>query len=253
MAELYIGTSGWDHDDWRGILYPRESKPEEYLLHYSKRFNSAEIKESFLHLPDEQVWKDWVAAVPEGFVFSVKVAKSITHGKKLKGSAGPWKTFLESAQLLGEKLGPLLIQLPPSLKCDIGVLERFLDSVPEARERRLALEARHASWFDPMALYDLSRLGIAAVVADSDRYPEAPHVPTAKFVYLRFHGPGQMFASRYSSEELKPWAERIRKWLDGGRPVYAYFNNDYEGHAVANARMLQRMVAGREASAGRAR
>ncbi len=248
MAELYIGTSGWNHDGWRGILYPRESEAEDYLAHYCQRFNSTEITESFHHVPDEQVWRDWAAAAPDGFVFAVKVAKSITHGKKLKGSAAPWKTFLEMAQLLGGKLGPLLIQLPPAFRCDIGVLERFLDSAPEAREQKLALEARHASWFDPLALYDLSRLGIAAVVADSDRYPEAPHVPTAKFVYLRFHGPGQMFASRYSTDELKPWAERIRKWLDGGRTVYAYFNNDYEGHAVANARMLQKMVANKSAA-----
>lgn len=248
MAELYIGTSGWNHDGWRGILYPRESKPEDYLSHYTRRFNSTEIKDSFHHIPEDQDWIDWAAAAPDGFVFAVKVAKSITHGKKLKGSPGPWQTFLDKTQLLAGKLGPLLIQLPTTFKCDIGVLERFLDSVPAAREQRLALEARHASWFDPLALYDLSRLGIAAVIADSDRYPEAPHVPTAKFVYLRFHGPGQMFASRYSPDDLKPWAERIQKWLEGGRNVYAYFNNDYEGHAVANARMLQKMVASKSAA-----
>jgi len=247
MAEFYIGTSGWNHDDWRGILYPRESKPDNYLAHYSRRFNSTEIKDSFHRLPDAQVWRGWGAAAPDGFVFAVKVAKSITHGKKLKGSPGPWRTFLQTAQLLGGKLGPLLIQLPPAFKCDTGVLERFLDSVPEAREHRLALEARHASWFDPLALYDLSRLGVAAVMANSDRYPEAPHVPTARFVYLRFHGPGQMFSSRYAANDLRPWAERIHKWLDCGRTVYAYFNNDYEGHAVANARMLQQMVASRSA------
>ncbi len=242
MAELYIGTSGWNYDHWHGVLYPRGLKPQSYLRHYATRLSSVEISESFSHLPAEAEFEQWADAVPPDFVFAVMVPKSITHGRRLRDSAGPWAAFLARARRLGSKLGPLLIQLPPTMRCDIGLLERFLDTAPEAREHRLALQARHDSWFDPLAMYDLRRLGIAVVIEHSERYPEAPHVPTAPFLYLRFHGPGQMFASRYRTADLEPWARRIHKWIEEDRTVYAYFANDFEGHALSNARTLWRMV-----------
>jgi uncharacterized protein YecE (DUF72 family) len=242
MAELHVGTSGWNSDHWRGIFYPRDLRPGGYLRHYASRFASVEISDSFSHMPSEAEFEAWAEATPPEFVFTATLPKSISHGRRLKGSAGPLASFLRRVRHLGSKLGPVLLQLPPTLRCDIGLLEQFLNSTPEAREHQIALQARHESWFDPLAMYDLRRLGVAVVIEHSDRYPEAPHVPTAPFVYLRFHGPGQMFASRYRSADLGPWAQRIHRWLQKDLDVYAYFANDFEGHAVANARMLWRMV-----------
>ncbi len=238
----WIGTSGWTYGNWRGRFYPEDLKQEDFLLHYAKFFNTTEVNYSFYHLPKVSTYEKWASKAPEGFVFAVKASQTITHRKRLEGAEDLWRTFIEHAEALGPKLGPILIQLPPSFRADPDRLERFLDSVPEARKHRLALECRHASWFDPLVLDRIRQLGVAAVIAQSERYPEAPHVPTADFVYLRFHGPGALFASRYSRSDLEPYASAINKWLAKGLDVYAYFNNDFHGFALENARMLQQMV-----------
>jgi len=124
----------------------------------------------------------------------------------------------------------------------MDLLADFLRLSGEMTDTRLAFEFRHASWFDPDVLEALRKFGAALVIAQSERYPQAPAVPTAPFVYLRFHGPGQLFASSYSQAELEPWAKRIRRWLGEGRAVYAYFNNDFEGHAIANAKTLEKLA-----------
>ena len=248
MAALYIGTSGWTYAGWRGIFYPPGLKRRELLSHYSRRFNSVEITECFERLPAESSFQTWARKTPENFVFPVMVSKHITYGKRLEGVAEEWQGFLDRVTPLGDKLGPLLFQFQPTFERDIGRIGRFLETARGAREHDLAMEFRHPSWFDPLALDDLRQLGVGVVIAQSERYPQAPRVPTTRFAYLRFHGPGQLFASSYSEEDLQPWARKIRKWLDQDRTVYAYFNNDFEGHAFANARALRRMVEGKPVS-----
>lgn len=242
MGELRVGTSGWTYGDWRGRFYPEQLKQQDYLPFYANHFTTTEINYSFYHLPRPKTYENWAAKVPEDFIFAVKASRFITHVKRLKGAEEAWRKFLEHASALGSKLGPVLLQLPPSLRCDTKLLSGFLKTSRELTTARLAFEFRHASWFDPDALELLRKAGMGLVIAQSERYPEAPSVPTAPFVYLRFHGPGRLFASRYSDEQLKPWAERIRKWLTEGRTVYAYFNNDFEGHAIDNAKSLVRMA-----------
>jgi len=248
MAEFHIGTSGWSYAGWRGLLYPPGLKRRELLSHYAKRFHSVEISDSFQRLPSEAMLRAWRNQVPPHFVFTLLAGKNITHGKRLQNAGEEWAALLERARLLGGRLGPIVLQFPSSFQRDIASIERFVASAPGASEHDLAFEFRHSSWFDPLALDELRQLRVGVVIAQSERYPQAPRVPTTGFAYLRFHGPGQLFASSYAVEELRPWAEKIRKWIGQGRRVYAYFTNDFEGHAFANARTLRQLVEGKPVS-----
>jgi uncharacterized protein YecE (DUF72 family) len=152
---------------------------------------------------------------------------------------------LEAARALGPKLGPILVQLPPSLRSDAYLLADCLHSFRETQNgqmTRIAIEFRHASWFNAEVEALLTRFGVAQVIADSSRYPQAPAIATGEFVYLRFHGPQALFSSSYTDQELELWAQRIRKWRAEGLDVYAYFNNDAAGCAIQNARTLTAMA-----------
>ncbi|MCP5117339.1 MAG: DUF72 domain-containing protein [bacterium] len=253
MAELHIGTSGWTHNNWRGIFYPKKVKQADYLSFYATRFRSAEIIDASHHLPKTTTFENWAAAVPNEFQFAIKANGLVPHIQKLRTTTDDWKAFLEHASALGAQLGPILLHFPPSLKANAERLAAFLDQCRASGAGRLALEFRHASWFDPDALEIALQHKAALAIASSERFPQAPGVPTADFMYLRFHGPGPLFSSRYSKDELEPWAGRIERWLDGGRDVYAYFNNDFEGNALINARQLEKMVTGVNKSAATAR
>jgi uncharacterized protein YecE (DUF72 family) len=244
-SQLRIGTSGWNYPDWRETFYPSGLSSKKYLEFYAEHFDTTEVNYSFYHLPRPTTYQNWASQTPSGFVFAVKASRYITHIKRLAGVSEEWLTFLSNASALGEKLGPVLLQFPPSFKSDKDSLSGFLAATRERAESRsvkLALEFRHASWFDPDICELLRDFQTALVIAHSERYPQAPYVPSAPFVYLRFHGPGQLFASCYSEEELKQWARKIKRWLSDGRAVYAYFNNDFHGHALANARVLAALV-----------
>ncbi len=244
-GELRVGTSGWNYGDWKGIFYPDSLKSAEYLSFYAQQFDTTEINYSFYHLPRPSTYEKWAAQTPEQFIFAVKAGRVITHVKRLANVGEEWRKFLESALALGSKLGPVLLQFPPSLKADRERLATFLSearAAKGARGLRLAFEFRHATWFDPDICELLRKHKAALVIAQSERYPQAPLTPTAPFVYLRFHGPGALFASKYPEEELKAWAQRIRKWRAAGRAVFAYFNNDFHGYAIENARRLRELA-----------
>ncbi|MCS6951314.1 MAG: DUF72 domain-containing protein [Bryobacteraceae bacterium] len=246
QGALRVGTSGWNYGDWKGVFYPESLKSAEYLTHYARHFDTTEINYTFYHLPRPSTYEKWASQTPEGFLFAVKASRVITHVKRLSEVAEAWQKFLESALRLGPKLGPVLLQLPPSMRADKTRLEAFLRHVcssPAKQEVLLAFEFRHATWFDPEICELLQRYGATLVIAHSERYPQAPATPTAPFVYLRFHGPGALFASKYPEEQLQEWAERIRRWRAEGRTVFAYFNNDYHGYAIENARRLRELIA----------
>lgn len=246
-AELRIGTSGWTYGDWKGRFYPEDLKPADYLSWYAQRFDTTEINYSFYHLPLAKTFEKWAAQTPDKFVFAVKVSRYITHILRLEGVREAWEKFLDRASHLGGKLGPLLLQLPPSFRADPVRLEAFLETSRQLGARRLAFEFRHASWFVPEIAALLSKHDAALVIAHSSRYPCPPPQATASFVYLRFHGPKELFASRYSEAELAEWAKHIRAWRREGRSVYAYFNNDWYGYAIENAEMLARLAGRRRA------
>ena len=177
------------------------------------------------------------------FRFCIKMSQFITHRKKLVDTAGPLERFLAVFDPLRDRLGPFLVQLPPSLRFDSSVAEAFLQLIASYRNTgEFALEARHDSWFMPESISLLRHYGIASVIADSGgRFAEAEAL-TAPTVYLRFHGRGGLFSSLYSTDELTSFACKIKVWLAEGRQVWAFFNNDIDGHAAHNARELHGLV-----------
>lgn len=240
-GELRIGTSGWNYGDWSGVFYREPLKSKEYLSYYARHFGTVEVNYSFYHLPRPETYLNWSGQTPEGFVFAVKASRAITHINRLKNVEDAWRKFLGNAEVLGRKLGPALLQFPPSFRGDRALLAHFLDLTGQHKVR-LAFEFRHASWFTGAVAGLLREKGAAMVTAQSSRYPQAPLEATAPFIYLRFHGPEQLFASSYSDEQLRAWAARIRDWLAAPLDVYVYFNNDFHGYALSNARTLAGLV-----------
>ena len=249
-GKLYIGTSGWVYSSWEGIFYPQDLKFQDKLRFFSENFKTTEVNYSFYHLPRPSTYQKWYAETPLDFVFAVKASRFITHIKRLKGVRDAWKVFLDNALNLKEKLGPILFQFPPSFKAtseSIDRLEKFLRYISKFHHQALqglslsfAFEFRHQSWCDEKIYNLLKQYRVAWVIADSSRYPKS-EVVTANFVYLRMHGPGALFASKYTKKELEILASKIKKWLEKNKSVYCYFNNDFSGYAVENARMLLEM------------
>lgn len=246
-ADLYVGTSGWAYGAWGEIFYPKKVRSTyDRLAFYSKSFNAVEVNYSFYHLPKPETCTRWAATVPKGFLFAVKASRFITHVRRLEGVEEAWGNFVASIRSIGDRLGPILFQFPPSLRADPDRLARFLALVKRDRRApkiRPVFEFRHGSWFT-QATYDVLRKAPATlVIAHSSRYPCVEEV-TADLVYYRFHGPKEFFASKYSNQELESWAEKMRHHLETGRIVHAYFNNDWHGYAVENARTLRELLEG---------
>jgi uncharacterized protein YecE (DUF72 family) len=245
MMQALIGTSGWTYPGWRGTFYPADLPSARFLEFYRNQFSTVEVNYSFYHLPTPATYEKWVAQVPEGFVFAVKASRFMTHIKRLQGVKEPWRVFLQNTQSLGSRLGPILFQFPASFRCDQARLLEFLKMartvIPGADRLRLVFEFRHVSWFTDEIYRLLSDHGAALCIADSPQYPRH-EVATTSFVYFRFHGRSKLFASNYTKTDLSKEAEKIRRYLHEGQDVYAYFNNDAKGYAVANARILTAMI-----------
>lgn len=216
---LHVGTSGWSYGEW-------------------------EVNYSFYHLPKPETYQKWAGAVPPEFLFAVKASRFITHILKLIGVKESWEKFLTGARTLGERLGPILFQFPPSLRADPKRLSRFLDLLRKdtgSPPIRPVFEFRHLTWFTETTYEILREAKASLCIAHSARYPCVEEV-TADLVYHRFHGPKELFASRYSDEELRSWAKWIKSLLSSGKTVYAYFNSTLNGYAVENARTLRRFI-----------
>ncbi len=238
MPQIRIGTSGWSYKHWKGgVFYPEDLKAGQELEYYATQFDTVELNSTFYHAPREQTCVKWAARTPESFLFAVKVSKAITHTRRLADIAEPLRFFLSRVRAMRDKLGPLLFQLPPSLRCDIELLKSALRQIPA--DLRATFEFRHQSWFCPEVYETLWQANAALTIADSARYPPALET-TANFVYVRLHGHQQMYASNYTRAELQDWAEHIAKWAAEDRDVYVYFDNDVEGHAPHNAAELKR-------------
>ena len=236
---LHIGTSGWHYAHWKGPFYPRGLADEELLAWYAESFQTAEINNSFYRLPTAETFAAWRETVPEGFIFAVKASRFITHMKKLKDPAEPLGTFLGRASILGEKLGPILFQLPPRWKRNAGRLRSFLEELPG--EYRYAFEFRDESWFDPEIYKPLAEHGAAFCIFELAG-ALSPREVTADFAYIRLHGPGDAYQGEYGRKGLAPWAEAIAAWTRQGKDVFCYFDNDQSGFAPRDARRLQEMM-----------
>lgn len=239
QGAVRIGTSGWHYPHWRGIFYPPAVPPQEYLRYYSRHFDSVEINNSFYQLPAPSTLALWRESVPADFLFAIKASSYITHRKKLKDPQRSTARFFEAIRSLGEKLGPVLFQLPPRWRADPLRLEAFLAALP--RGLRYAFELRDPSWFEPRVEAALRRYGAAFCIYEFD-WRLSPLTVTAEFVYVRLHGPGGAYSGRYGRRGLRPWAERIRRWRAEGLDVYVYFDNDEAGYAAQDALALREML-----------
>ena len=239
-GRLYCGTSGWNYNHWRGVFYPRDLPQSKWLDFYSKHFDTVEINNSFYRLPEKETFRAWHDQAPPGFVFALKASRFITHMKKLRDPEEPLARMLSRTEALAEKHGPILYHLPPAWHVALERLEYFLSLLPS--HLRHVFEFRDASW-QTEEVYDLLRRCRAGYCIMS-----APDLPchlitTADYAYIRMHNGGYETEGRYTDEGLDWWAGHIRRFLTQG-DVYVYFNNDYKGYAVENAKKLKELLAG---------
>ena len=232
----YTGTSGWHYDHWRDRFYPEKLAKAKWLEFYADHFNTVELNNSFYRLPSETAFATWYNSSPPDFTFAVKVSRFITHIKRLRNSEEPLDTFITRAKGLGEKLGPLLYQLPPNLHRDDERLESFLSILPPGMKH--VVEFRHQSWLEDSVFEILHKYNIGFCIFDMPDI-SCPLVATADFAYIRFHGSTGLYSSCYSNEELADWAKRLTNLAANVKVLYIYFNNDAEAFAVRNAITLR--------------
>jgi uncharacterized protein YecE (DUF72 family) len=231
-----VGTSGWQYRDWASRVYPPGVPPARWLEHYSTMFSTVELNASFYRLPTTRAFEGWRVRTPDGFVMAVKASRYLTHIRRLNDPKGPLEFFWSRARALGSRLGPVLIQLPPSLEFDVERLTHLLAAIPDGM--RAALEVRHPSWHDDRVFDQIDRRGVAFVLADR---PDArvPPVVTGGWSYIRFHQ-GRREAADYAPAKLRRWADRIA--VLPATETFVYFNNDRGGAAVRDALTLSRLL-----------
>jgi uncharacterized protein YecE (DUF72 family) len=238
---IRIGTSGWHYQHWRGPFYPQGCSAPKMLEHYIGQFDTVEINNSFYKLPNPETFSCWREQTPEGFCFAVKASRFITHNKKLKEPENALENFLPRAELLGEKLGPVLFQLPPKWNVNVERLDTFLSVLPHGKNRRYAFEFRNPTWLVPEVYDVLRRHNAAFCIFDLAGF-ETPHEITADWTYIRLHGPGGKYQGSYSASKLREWAARITAWTRKLRAIYVYFDNDQAAYAAQNALELKRLT-----------
>ena len=271
---MRVGIAGWRYPGWRGDFYPAGLPQRRELEYAAKQLTSIEVNGSFYSLQRPSSYASWRAETPDDFVFSVKGPRYVTHLKRLLDVETALANFFASGVLgLGPKLGPVLWQLPETLRFDADVLDTFLaglprttgaaaalaehhdDKVKEGRTLttteadvplRHALEFRSATFANEAAYEILQRRGVACVLADTaGKWPQVEQV-TADFAYLRLHGDKELYASGYSDASLRTWAEKCRGWVADGIDVFVYFDNDMKGYAPHDAmRLIRLLEAGR--------
>lgn len=234
---VVVGTSGWQYADWRGRLYPEGLPQRSWLEHYATLFASAEVNNTFYRLPAETVFADWAARTPEDFVIAVKASRYLTHVKRLREPAEPVARLLGRCAGLGAKLGPVLLQLPPTMPIDLAALDETLAAFNESRVAgrvRVAVEPRHESWFVEATCESLARHGAAWCLNDTPRRT-SPSWRTASWGYVRFHEGTGRPRPCYRPATLEAWAERLASMFPPDADVYAYFNNDRHACAPRDA------------------
>jgi len=245
-GKLLVGTSGWNYYDWEGLFYPDTMKARDYLAHYAHEFRTTEVNYSFYHLPKPATYENWAAQVPQDFRFAVKASRVITHIRRLRDVADLWQTFLENASMLGNKLGPILLQFPPSFKRNDDLLDGFLTHSSKMKAFRgihLAMEFRHASWFTTDIIAAIEDLGFVVAVIDAPARAKLPMIYTGcETMYIRLHGhdPTKWYRYNYTDAELESMHDAISDHArqSGTRQVFVFFDNDFEANAPRNAMTL---------------
>ncbi len=230
MGRIRVGTSGYQYDHWRGVLYPEGLAQSRWLARYAELFATVEINATFYRLPTPVAVDRWRDETPEGFLFAVKASRYLTHVKRLRDAGPGLGRFFRPVRRLGPKLGPVLWQLPPQMKPDLDRLETFLRRLPG--EVRHAFEFRNEAWYAEAVCALLDRHG--AAFCEHDLVEARPPRLTGGFRYLRFHGTTARYGGRYGRDALRRVAEDLGRWRRRG-DAYAYFNNDLGGCAVRDA------------------
>jgi uncharacterized protein YecE (DUF72 family) len=239
-----VGTSGWQYRDWRGVLYPPGLAQRRWLEHYAGLYATVENNGSFYRLPSRETFADWRARTPDGFVMAIKASRYLTHVRRLRDPAEPVGRLLQAAAGLGDRLGPVLLQLPPDLRADVSALDSCLHefAVFPGLRPRVAVEFRHESWWTDEVQQVLTQHQAAQCWADRLGRPVTALWRTAEWGYLRLHEGAAQPAPRYGESALTSWARRIAEtWPDGG-DVFVYFNNDPGGAAVHDAAAFAAIV-----------
>jgi uncharacterized protein YecE (DUF72 family) len=240
MSNVYIGTSGWHYMHWIGKFYPENTKPKDFKNEYLRHFNTVELNSPFYHLPSAETFQNWRNSTPENFIFAVKASRFITHMKKLKDPVQTFGNFIENADHLEEKLGPILFQLPPKWEFNKERFVEFLEALPR-KGYRYTFEFRNQTWYNEEIYSLLKKYNVAFCIYELE-YHLTPLLTTADFVYVRLHGPEKKYSGNYSDEALEQWSERCKTWISEGKDVYIYFDNDQNAYAAFNALKLKEMV-----------
>ena len=240
MENVHIGTMGWSYDFWRGNFYPEGS--QDLLAEYAKNFDTVEIDNTFYRIPSPDTARKWKDETPDDFIFSAKFPRKITHIKMLQDCAEELAVFIEHMSLMGDKLGPMLIQLPPGFAPEkSGILKDFLVGLPEGY--RFAVEVRNKKWLDEKFYNLLREAEVALVLIDHPWMPKMDTI-TADFTYIRWVGDRKKVkgtlgkVEKDRSEDIKDWAVKIKDFLDNSIEVFGYFSKSYSGYPPGDVRML---------------
>lgn len=237
-GRAHVGCSGWNYRDWRGLVYPPGLPARRWFEHYATLFDTVELNTTFYRLPPVATVESWATQAPPGFTYAMKLGQFGSHRMKLNDAASWLPNHLDRLDRLGEHAGPTLVQLPPRWRRNVERLDEFLTVAGPGR--RWAVELRDPSWVHDDVFDCLERHGAAFCL--HDLLPDHPWLLTTDWTYLRFHGPHAVdapYRGRYGPARLRPVAERLAPVLAGGDDVYAYFNNDWNAEAVADATWLR--------------
>ena len=235
MATLYAGTSGFAYPAWKPGFYPAKTPANQFLKYYAQRLNSVEINYTFRRLPSASTLENWVAQTAPGFVFAVKANMRITHILRLKNAAEATELFLKMIDPLrsARRLGPILFQLPPAMKCDIALLRGYLELLPG--DLRYAFEFRHTSWLVEEVYDALRQRNVSLCVAESEKF-EVPPVITAEFVYYRLRKP------QYTADDVQGIVTRSKEVLAAGRELYLMFKHEESPEGALHAETVLKQV-----------
>jgi uncharacterized protein YecE (DUF72 family) len=241
MAAVRVGTSGWLYRHWYGLLYPTRLEGRTELDYYAEKFDTVEVNNSFYRLPGREVFESWRHRTPGGFVFAVKASRYLTHMMRLREPRPPLQRLMERAAGLGEKLGPVLFQLPPNFAADIERLRDFMAALEAYHGQRFAFEFRHPSWLVD-EVFEILHAGGAAL-----GLPVGMNLPldirlTTDWSYIRMHRGSHGIG--FGDGELQTWAAHIDDFRRQRAEVYVYFNNDTGGYALRDADRLRTMLRG---------
>lgn len=235
---LRVGTSGWQYRHFRGVLYGPDDPQRAWLEAYARAFPAVEANGTFYRLPERSTFEGWHDRTPHGFRFALKASRYLTHVRRLRDPDEPVARLLERAEPLGDRLGPILLQLPPDLRAEPERLASTLDAFPTGVQ--VAVEPRHESWWSDEVRSLLEERGAALCLADRGSRPITPLWRTTDWGYVRFHVGAASPEPHYGRTALHHWVDRIAERWSSGEEVWAFFNNDPGGWAVRDARTFGR-------------